>query len=314
MKVFTYSNFLWMAGLLALIFFNACDSGLKKTESGMEYEFVRKGEGIKADSGLILLMNVEYIDEKDSVLFTTAETGNPAPFNYPTQEEGMFMEAIRMLSEGDSAIFKIPASDFFLVTFKRPVPEGVSPTSLITFNIGIEKVLDRTAYGEYSAELNKKMQEEAAERAVAQMEIDKGLIEEYLQKNGIEAQQTESGLYYVMQEEGTGENAQAGQEVSVNYAGYVLDGPYFDSSIEEVVVANGLNRPGPYEPIKFPLGRGAVIPGWDEGIALLNKGAKATLYIPSPLAYGERARSEVIIENSILVFDVELVDITVQNQ
>jgi FKBP-type peptidyl-prolyl cis-trans isomerase len=57
------------------------------------------------------------------------------------------------------------------------------------------------------------------------------------------------------------------------------------------------------------VGVGQVIQGWDEGLTLLNEGAKATLYIPSPLAYGERKRSEVIVENSILVFDVELLEI-----
>jgi FKBP-type peptidyl-prolyl cis-trans isomerase len=62
------------------------------------------------------------------------------------------------------------------------------------------------------------------------------------------------------------------------------------------------------EAFKFTLSQGQVIPGWDEGIAQLNKGAKATLYIPSSLAYGNQAAGDKIAPNSCLVFTVELVD------
>ena len=68
-------------------------------------------------------------------------------------------------------------------------------------------------------------------------------------------------------------------------------------------------RREPYQPYTFPLGQGQVIKGWDEGIALLNEGSKARLYIPSPLGYGSRDRSPIIRANSILVFDVELVEV-----
>jgi FKBP-type peptidyl-prolyl cis-trans isomerase len=60
--------------------------------------------------------------------------------------------------------------------------------------------------------------------------------------------------------------------------------------------------------LSFLLGRGNVIQGWDEGIALLNKGGKATLYIPSPLAYGKNSPTAAIPPNAVLIFDVELID------
>ena len=63
------------------------------------------------------------------------------------------------------------------------------------------------------------------------------------------------------------------------------------------------------KPIDFPMGQGAVIPGWDEGIALLNKGSKAILLIPSSLAYGTRGAGADIPANSPLRFEVELVDV-----
>ena len=108
---------------------------------------------------------------------------------------------------------------------------------------------------------------------------------------------TQSGLEYIEVEAGTGVQAKAGDTVSVHYTGKFQDGKIFDSS-----VSRG-------EPIEFPLGKGNVIKGWDEGIALMKVGGKAQLIIPPNLAYGERGASGVIPPNATLVFDVELVAI-----
>jgi peptidylprolyl isomerase len=106
--------------------------------------------------------------------------------------------------------------------------------------------------------------------------------------------QTESGLYYMMIQEGKGSKPAKGQSVSVHYKGMLLDGKVFDSSY---------NR---NEPIDFNIGVGQVIPGWDEGIMLLDVGAKARFVIPSDLAYGAAGAGGVIPPNAALVFDVEL--------
>ena len=106
---------------------------------------------------------------------------------------------------------------------------------------------------------------------------------------------TTSGLEYIELEVGTGAQAEAGKTVSVHYTGKFQDGKVFDSSI-----ARG-------EPITFQLGKGKVIKGWDEGIALMKVGGKAQLIIPPDLAYGERGAGGVTPPNATLVFDVELV-------
>mgnify|MGYP006175767391 CR=1 FL=1 len=108
---------------------------------------------------------------------------------------------------------------------------------------------------------------------------------------------TASGLEYIEVEAGTGEQAAAGKTVSVHYTGKFQDGKVFDSSISRG------------EPIKFPLGAGRVIKGWDEGIALMKVGGKAQLVIPPHLAYGESGAGGVIPPNATLVFDVELVSV-----
>jgi len=109
--------------------------------------------------------------------------------------------------------------------------------------------------------------------------------------------ETPSGLYYKMNVEGNGVHPEASQTVKVHYTGSLTDGTVFDSS-----VTRG-------EPIEFPIGVGRVIPGWDEGIALLSVGGKATLVIPSHLAYGAKGAGGVIPPNATLIFEVELIEI-----
>lgn len=108
---------------------------------------------------------------------------------------------------------------------------------------------------------------------------------------------TESGLYTKIEKEGNGDKPKKGQKVSVHYKGMLLDGTVFDSSYSRK------------EPIEFTIGVGQVILGWDEGIMLLSKGAKATFVIPSDLAYGAAGAGGVIPPNAPLIFEVELVSI-----
>jgi peptidylprolyl isomerase len=109
---------------------------------------------------------------------------------------------------------------------------------------------------------------------------------------------TTSGLQYTEVRAGSGPKPQPGEVVAVHYTGRLEDGTVFDSSRERG------------EPLRFPLGKGYVIPGWDEGIALMSQGGQATLVVPPDLAYGEEGFSSVIPPNATLTFDVELLEIS----
>jgi FKBP-type peptidyl-prolyl cis-trans isomerase len=93
---------------------------------------------------------------------------------------------------------------------------------------------------------------------------------------------------------GDGAEAQAGQQVTVHYTGWLTDGRKFDSSVDRG------------QPFVFPLGRGRVIQGWDQGVAGMKIGGKRRLTIPPELGYGARGAGGVIPPNATLIFEVEL--------
>lgn len=121
--------------------------------------------------------------------------------------------------------------------------------------------------------------------------------DEALDKIAAGFEKTESGLRYQIIQKGNGKHAEKGKTVSVHYKGALVDGQEFDSSYKRK------------QPIEFPLGKGNVIEGWDEGIALLKVGDKARFVIPSHLGYGSRGAGGVIPPDATLIFDVELMDV-----
>jgi FKBP-type peptidyl-prolyl cis-trans isomerase len=110
--------------------------------------------------------------------------------------------------------------------------------------------------------------------------------------------QTATGLEYVEIAEGTGAQPKLGDSVSVHYTGWLKSGQKFDSSHDRG------------QPLVFPLGRGRVIKGWDEGVASMKVGGKRKLIIPAHLGYGDRGAGGVIPPGATLIFEVELMGVT----
>ena len=115
---------------------------------------------------------------------------------------------------------------------------------------------------------------------------------------------TQSGLKIIDTKVGTGAKPKTGQTCVMHYTGWLYDagakdnkGKKFDSSVDRG------------QPFEFPLGRGRVIAGWDEGVATMKVGGKRTLIIPPALGYGARGAGGVIPPNATLIFDVELLGV-----
>lgn len=148
------------------------------------------------------------------------------------------------------------------------------------------------------------MQAERAAKAKAE-ELQKeqakiseaGKISKYIRDNKINVAPSESGLYYIETLAGTGMKAEAGKSVKVHYTLYNIEGKKLQSSKDMD------------KPFEFVLGQGQVIKGWDEGIAYMKAGGKATLLVPSVIAYGANQRGADIPPYSPLVFEVELLEV-----
>lgn len=268
--------------------FNSCSKykGFKQDkESGIYYKFyVQNKDSVQAQTGDVVSL-LYQLSLKDSVLVSTI------PIQELVQEsiyKGDVYSAIRMLHVGDSATFILDADTFF----HYMGGENPFDSKELYFTFKMTELMPK-------AEVDAMMAEQEAQYN-AYMEQAKAaedsLMQNYIAKNKIKVAPTASGLYFIPKKAGKGAQAMAGQKVAVHYVGKLLDGTEFDNSIKRG------------EPIEFVLGQGRVIPGWDEGIAMMKEGEKAVLLIPSKLAYGERG-NQAIPPCAPLVFDVELVKV-----
>ncbi|MCQ2042299.1 FKBP-type peptidyl-prolyl cis-trans isomerase [Pseudomonas kunmingensis] len=141
--------------------------------------------------------------------------------------------------------------------------------------------------------LQTRAEERMVEMNAKAVEAGKKFLEDNAKREGVKT--TESGLQYEVVKAAEGRQPTENDVVTVHYEGSLTDGTVFDSSIKRG------------SPIDLPVG--GVIPGWVEGLQLMHVGEKYKLYIPSELAYGEQSPSPLIPANSVLVFDLELLDI-----
>ncbi|MBD1390603.1 FKBP-type peptidyl-prolyl cis-trans isomerase [Neiella sp. HB171785] len=143
------------------------------------------------------------------------------------------------------------------------------------------------------AVIQQRMQEQEQAKYASVIQEGDVFLKDNAAKDGVEV--TESGLQYEVLVAGEGAKPTAADKVKVHYHGSLIDGTVFDSSV---------NRG---EPISFPVT--GVIPGWVEALQLMTVGSKWRLTIPQNLAYGERGAGAAIPPYSVLVFEVELLDI-----
>ena len=207
------ANKLFLLFLLSGAMFFSCDSNsYKTTESGLKYKFIEEGEGEVPAPGEVMIVNIAYKDGKDSVLFSSIEQGEPMPMPVDStwKNDGSIFEIFKMVKKGDSIEVQTTFQKFFEKTVKQPMPDTVEAEGLITFNIGVADVMTMEDYRAHQMKQFEKQQQEAASRAVEQLKKDEVSIDEYLKENNISAQKSESGLRYVILEEGKGPEAEVG--------------------------------------------------------------------------------------------------------
>lgn len=284
-----------IALLLAVGAFACKSKNYDTTASGMQYKIYTNNTGPKPKLGDIV--KIQYAvsaigkgkNGKDSVLMSTWKMGNPVPAEIMKPSfKGDPMEGFTMMSKGDSAEFLVSADSLMKM---QPNFPGAHPGEFMKFTVKMVDIMTRDQFmNERKAQQEEMMKEQDAINAQQDVEI-----QNFLKQKGWKAEKTDKGLYYIIEKKGTGPNAKAGDSITVRYTGKLLNGNVFDSNTQDGIT--------------FQLGMGQVIPGWDQGFTLFNKGTKATLVIPSKMAYGPRGAGSSIPPNAVLVFDVEVMKI-----
>ena len=267
---------------MAAIVMTACNDykGYKKTESGLRYRFHTQNDTSRqAQIGDVLSLSLEIRTDGDSLLQSRPEiqTMLQAP-----KFQGDLYEGLKMMHVGDSATFIIPAEEYFRTYNYGQIPDFVQKNSMLHMTACLHGIQSFEEFRE--AQLL-----EAKEK-------EKQMIAQYLQEHNITVEPTGSGLYFIETQKGKGASPSKGNNCTVHYRGTLLDGTKFDASYDR------------NEPFTFQLGTGQVIAGWDEAIGMMKKGGKATLLLPSSIAYGERGAGDMIPPFTPLVFEVELLD------
>ena len=288
----------------------------KKTKSGLLYKIISSGNSKNpvAKENNYLKFNV-VTKLNDSVIYSSYGK-MPGYSKVIAAKEADYspVEIFGMLKKGDSAITVSMIDTFLKRGMANQLPPGAKKGDrmVITFKVLDVFTSDSAIQKDYNAEMvkdkprqQKEMQEQMAlqKKQIKEMrakqeeelrksgEIDKELknMESYLASKKITAQQTGSGTFVVIKQQGTGASVNDGDTVAVKYTGRIL-------ATDSVFQSNTYT---------FPLGEAAVIQGWDEGIKLFKVGGKGTIYIPGFLAYGANARPPFRAFEA-LIFDVEL--------
>lgn len=264
--------------------------GFKKDKSGFYYKFYEQNDtAAQPDLGDVVY-GVFTMRTLDSTLIENA------PLELEIGEslyEGDLYAALQIMHVGDSATFILNADSMFHYYFGREYDGANSKDRDLYFDVKLTSLMPKAE----KEALQEQQRREYQHWMDSLKNVEDSLLTAYVVNNKIKVKPTATGLYIVHTQVGKGAPAEAGKMVSVHYEGRLLNGQVFDSSIQRG------------EPIEFVLGQGQVIPGWEEGIATLREGGKATFIIPSEQAYGAQGAYPVIFPYTPLVFDVELLSV-----
>ena len=231
-----------------------------KTDSGLYYVINNEGTGATpSDSSDVTIVYKGYF--LDGTVFSESDSDGVSI--WLSEVILGLKEGLQLFKEGGEGILLVPSNLGYGDAGRGTIPGG----TVLVFEIKLVEIIDYETKNEAD-------------------------IIEYIEENDLEANRTNSGLYYVINEEGTGTRPTSSSNVTVAYKGYFLDGTVFDQSD-----ANGIS-----------FGLDQVIKGWTEGIPLFKEGGEGILLIPSGLGYGLNGAGS-IPRGAVLVFDVNLISV-----
>jgi FKBP-type peptidyl-prolyl cis-trans isomerase FkpA len=283
--------------IIASCFLAACgNSDYQKTSDGLLYKIVEDGKGdstIKPGQYLKVYLSSSI---NDSIINSNYDR-IPAYGMYDTTTKNTysFIDFLGKMKAGDSAIF-IQSIDTLqkkgMLQYNNTFKQG----GTIVGTVKILKVLpsEDAVNADYKAEVEAEKQREIVD------------LRKYLKEKNIAATETKKGVFVVVENPGTGAQADSGMKVAVNYTGYLKNGKKFDSNLDSSFQH--------VQPLEFVVGTSAVIEGWDDGIKLFREGGKGKIYVPAMLAYGPQARGEAMPAFSDLIFEIDLLKVSVPTE
>ncbi|MBK8349172.1 MAG: FKBP-type peptidyl-prolyl cis-trans isomerase [Saprospiraceae bacterium] len=291
-----FSFFSIMAACTLLIV--SCKPTETKTPSGYDYTVVTAGSGDAPKTADYVLFTIKIMGEDGKVLQEMKEGPQmpvlQIPADFPKgKEANPVVELLAKSKVGGVYKLMMPVDSI------PNAPVDIQAMKHIVYEIAVKQIKSEEEYKKYMEEQQAEAQAKIAanmEKIPAIEELAKTTLADY-KAGKLETKTTASGLKYYVVKQGEGPNAANGNKVMVNYYGTLTDGTMFDNSFQRG------------QALPFTIGVGEVIKGWDEGVALLNKGSKAFLFVPADLGYGAAGSPPVIPANAELMFYVELEDI-----
>ncbi len=267
--------------MVAAVILSSCGDkkykGYKQADNGVWYKVVEKGTGTTTPQvGDFIYIVASYTSSNDSI--PAFEEKEMTDVMHEHAFAGDIYDAYSIMHEGDKMEFVIKADSFYMAmgaTAENLKELGITEEDVMYFTIKMTKI-----------------------KTVAQFEAEEAeALKAYVTNNNVTVEPTESGLYYMETQAGKGELATEGKTITMNYVGKFLDGTTFDSSIDRG------------EPMTFVLGQQPFIPGFEEAVRMMNAGCKATVIMPSSIAYGPSNPYSPIPPFTTLVFDLEMISI-----
>ncbi len=264
------------------------------TEEGLFYHIEEYGSGDYAKPG-----NYVMIKYKGSLLNGTVFDESPEDEPYVFQ---LGYRQVILGKEIGLTFFQVGSKGRLFVPSelgygRNGAGKMVPPNASLIYEIELLQIMNFEEYDAYMIENEKRARAKYKAEMEAQFIADKKLIQEYLIDHKIrKSKRLPSGVSYVITKKGKGDNAKAGDQVEINYTGYLIDDTEFDSS----------KKLGAF---KFRLGKRKAIKGLEKALPYFNKGSEGWILIPSKLAYGPRAIEEEDISipaNSVLIFKVKM--------
>ena len=304
---------IFLAAAVAMTIFAAgcADQQFKKAPDGTEYKIFKNESGKKAVKGNVLELNI-IAKYKDSSLFNSDDEGMPRFVPFDTATLPPFFKEV---NEGDSLVIRqstdsimktgpgapwMQKGQYIYQTFKvsKVFPDAQSADSTAKAFAPAAKA---KAYKKTVTNIEKELATNAD-----QVKKDDAIITDFLTKNNLKAEKSPWGVYVVTTTPGAGPKITQNDVAVINYTGRTFNDSTFDSNTDP--------RFGHVEPLYVDMGTFRVMPGWIDGLKLMQKGSVGKLIIPSSVGYGKRGSPPKIGPDENLIFDVAVTDIISQDQ